>query len=262
MLKTDSAKVAKKPPAVAIDAIVPLMLRHHVNFGDTCAGRALVTNTGLDPGLSDFFQAIGKAPDIATLPEDARIAFLHVARGYAATTPPLAPSEADLFLWLRGLVAHTDRGQLEDLDAALLELADMVVNYSEIDLLQRPAKQIAREIVNQVRRKVAHSTTLVPASDDQLRRDKGLVVTEILSMLSLSTQAYELLRGRPRQGYGQDPLPAPAILPKARDDRPSCPDLRIQGALGYLAHNGEALREQRRLHAPGKARARPVNERL
>src|SRR5262249_7269568 len=139
-------------------------------------------------------------PDIAHLPEEARIAFQHVARGYAATDPPLIPSEADLFTWLRGLVAHTDRGQLEDQEAALLELADVVVNYSEIELLQRQAKQIAREIVNEVRRKVAHSTTLVPASEEQLRRDKGLVITEILSVLSLSTQAYEQLKA----GEGRD----------------------------------------------------------
>ena len=51
-----------------------------------------------------------------------------------------------------------------------------------------------------MRRKVAHSTTVVPASDEQLRRDKGLVITEILSVLSLSTQAYEQLKA----GEGRD----------------------------------------------------------
>jgi len=191
---------SKNPPAASTDAIVPLMLLHHQNFGDNCAGLAFVTNAGLDTGLSNFLQAINNAPDIASLPAEARIAFQHVSRGYAATAPPLASSEAGLFTWLRGLAAHTDRGHLEDQDAALLELADVVVNYSEIDLLQRQAKQIAREIVNQVRRKAAHSTTVVPASDEQLRRDKGLVVTEILSVLSLSTQAYEQLKA----GQGRD----------------------------------------------------------
>lgn len=191
---------AKNPPAVSTDAVVPRMLLHHQNFGDSCAGLAFVTNAGLDPGLSSFLQAIDNASDIASLPAETRIAFQHIARGYAAKTPPLVSSEAELFTWLRGLTAHTDRGQLEDQDAALLELANVVVNYSEIDLLHRQAKQIAREIVSQVRRKVAHSSTVVPASDEQLRRDKGLVVTEILSVLSLSTPAYEQLRA----GQGRD----------------------------------------------------------
>ena len=198
--KKESAKPSKKPPEVATDAIVPRMLLHHQNFGASCAGLAFVTNAGLDASLASFLQALGTAPDIASLPADAHIAFQHLARGYMATTPPLASSEADLFTWLRGLTVHTDRGLLEDQDAALLELADVVVTYSEIELLQRQAKQISRDIVNQVRRKVAHSTTVVPASDDQLRRDKGLVVTEILSVLSLSTQAYEQLKA----GQGRD----------------------------------------------------------
>jgi hypothetical protein len=184
--KKESAKPTQKTPAVSTDAIVPRMLLHHQNFGDSCAGLAFVTNAGLDAGLSDFLQAIGNAPDIASLPADVLIAFKHV--------------EADLFTWLRGLAVHTDRGQIEDQDAALLELADVVVTYSEIDLLQRQAKQISRDIISQVRRKVAHSTTVVPASDDQLRRDKGLVVTELLGVLSLSTQAYEQLKA----GQGRD----------------------------------------------------------
>lgn len=198
--KKTAAKPAKNAPAVSPDAVVPRMLLHYRNFGDNCAGLAFVTNAGLDTGLADFLQAIATPSDIADLPEEARIAFQHVARGYAAITPPLVSSEADLFAWLRGLVAHPDQGQLEDQEAALLELANVVENYSEIELLQRQAKQIAREIVAQVRRKVAHSTTVVPASDEQLRREKGLVIREMLSVLSLSTQAYEQLKA----GEGRD----------------------------------------------------------
>ena len=80
---------------------------------------------------------------------------------------------------------------VDDSEAALLELSNVVFNYSEIELVQCQAKQIAREIVSHVRGKVAHSTTVVPASDEQLKRDKGIVVTELLNVLSLSTQAYE-----------------------------------------------------------------------
>jgi hypothetical protein len=94
-----SAAPANSPPAVSTDAIVPRMLLHHQNFGDSCAGLAFVTNAGLDAGLANFLRAIGNAPDIASLPADAR---KHVVRGYAATTPPLASSEADLFTSLRG----------------------------------------------------------------------------------------------------------------------------------------------------------------
>jgi hypothetical protein len=129
------------------------MLLHHKNFGNSCAGLAFVTNAGLDPALSQFLQTVGHSSSEADLPEDDRNAFQHLARAYMAANPPLAISPADLFKWLRGLTVHTDQGQLEDPEAALLELANVVVDYSEIDLLQRQSKQIAREIINRVRGK-------------------------------------------------------------------------------------------------------------
>src|SRR5882724_10126970 len=49
---------SKKPATVKPDAIVPLMLLHHKNFRDSCAGLAFVTNTGLDPVLSGFLEKI------------------------------------------------------------------------------------------------------------------------------------------------------------------------------------------------------------
>jgi hypothetical protein len=189
-----------KPATVRLGAIVPLMLLHHRNFRDNCAGLAFVTNTGLDPDLSGFLGQIAAADQEAALPEDAQIAFQHVARAYIATDPQLAPSASDLFAWLHGLKVYTDQGQLEDPNAALLELADVVVDFSEIELVQRQAKQIAREIVSQVRSKVAHSSTIVPTSDEQLRRDKGIAIADLLGVLSLSAQAYEQLKA----GEGKD----------------------------------------------------------
>ena len=193
VLKKKAKARSKKPATVKADAIVPLMLLHHKNFSDSCGGLAFVTNAGLDPVLSEFLEAIGRTDSEAALPEEAQIAFQHIARAYSATDPKLAPSASDLFGWLRGLKVYTDQGQLADNDAALLELANVVSEFSEIELLQRQAKQIAREIVNRVRVKVAHSTTVVPTSDEQLRLDKGIVVTELLGVLSLSAEAYEQL---------------------------------------------------------------------
>jgi len=193
-------KPSKKAATVNLKAIVPRMLLHYANFGDNCAGLAFVTNAGLDPALSEFLESVARSADVEALPPDARIAFDHVARGYGAATPPLVRSGADLFVWIGGLMVHTDQGQIESADAALLEIADVVFDYSEIELGQRQAKQIARDIVSHVRGKVAHRTTVVPTSDDQLRRDKGIVVSELLSVLSLSAQAYDALRA----GAGTD----------------------------------------------------------
>lgn len=200
VLKKKTEKPAKQPALVDATAIVPRMLLHYKNFGNSCAGLAFVTNAGLDPGLSEFLEAVGRSQGENDLPAESRPAFQHLARAFIAADPPLATSIADLFSWLHGLTVHTDRGHLGDADAALLELADVVERYSEIELLQRESKQIAREIVSRVRDKVAHSTTVVPATDEQLRLDKGINVVELLNVLSLSAQAYELLKA----GEGPD----------------------------------------------------------
>lgn len=194
VLMKKATKPSKNPATVKLDAVVPRMVLHHTNFSDNCAGVAFVTNAGIHPALSEFLEAIGRSADAAALPDDARIALEHLARAYIAADPLLAPSADALFTWLRGLTVHTDQGNLEDRDAALLELAGVVVEYSEIDLRLLQAKQIAREIVDRVRIKVGHSTTVVPAADGLLRQDKGIVVTELLTELSLSPDAYEELK--------------------------------------------------------------------
>lgn len=187
-------KPSKRTATMKADAVAPRMMQHYRKFSDNCAGVAFVTNAGLDPALSEFLEAIGASADISALPSDVRIAFDHLAGAYAATDPPLAPSADALFTWLRGLSVQTDQGNLEDANTALLELAGVVVDYSEIDLHLLQAKQIAREIVNRVRTKVGHCTTVVPAADRQLRHDKGIVVAELLTELSLSPDAYEELK--------------------------------------------------------------------
>jgi hypothetical protein len=195
-----SARPSKSPAAVSSDAIIPLMLLHHKSFGKNCAGLAFVTNGGIEPALSSFLADLHAAETPAGIQGEALHTFGHIARAYTTGAQPLAPSADDLFSWLRSLTVHTDQGHLENPDSALLELADVVLNYSEVELLQRQAKQISREIVALVRRRVGHTTTIVPADDQRLQADKGILVTDLLGVLSLSTQAYEQLKA----GTGQD----------------------------------------------------------
>jgi hypothetical protein len=193
-------KPSKSPSLVASDAIMPLMLLHYKNFGKNCAGLAFITNAGIEPALSSFLRDLQAAPTPADIQGDSRHAFDHIARAYTSGASPLVSSTQELFTSLRCLAVQTDQGNLENQDSALLELADVVINYSEVELLQRQAKQISREIVALVRRRVGHTTTLVPADDKRLRGDKGIVVADLLGVLSLSAQAYEQLKA----GTGQD----------------------------------------------------------
>jgi hypothetical protein len=192
--KKKSKGQSKTPPTAKLDAIVPRMLLHRTNFGENCAGLVFVTNAGLDASLSGFIEAIGKVDAEGDLSGEECVAFQHLVRGYISATPPLVPSATALFRCLSMLKVFTDQGQLENADAGILEIADLAIEFSEIDLMQRQAKQIARELVSQVRVKVAHSTTVVPVPDGQLKHDKGIATPDLLNILSLSAQAYEQLK--------------------------------------------------------------------
>jgi hypothetical protein len=100
----EDGKQTKKPAVVAKSAIVPLMLLHHRNFGDNCAGLAFVTNAGLEPNLSAFLSCVGSSKDEAALPALSKNAFNHLARAYVAADPAHALSTGDLFRWLKGIV--------------------------------------------------------------------------------------------------------------------------------------------------------------
>lgn len=192
--KKKAPKATKDPPTVTPDAIVPRMLLHYKNFDSSCRGLVFVTNSGITSDLSAFLNALAKADEPKHLPPDVKIAFDHVARAYIADKSKVVTSELELFGRLSALRVLTDSGHLESEDVALSELADVIVNYSEIELLQRQAKQIAREIVSRVRKKVNHTTTVVPAADEILRNEKGIGVRDLLGDLSLSTEAYEQLK--------------------------------------------------------------------
>ena len=56
-----------------------------------------------------------------------------------------------------------------------------------------PFRSLVR-IVSRVRSKVGHITTTIPASDATLRQDKGIVVHDLLKVLSLSQAGYEALK--------------------------------------------------------------------
>jgi hypothetical protein len=215
VLRKKSKTKSKKPSTVNATAIIPRMVLHYKNFGDNCVGLVFVTNAGLHPDLSKVLADISSASSIEAMPEETRIAFKHIADAYVAANPQLASSACDLFSWIRQLVVYAGQGQLEPPDAALLELADIVVQFSEIELLQRQAKQIARELVSCVRDKVGYTTTVVPAVDEQLRREKGIVVGDLLEVLSLSPGAYEQLRGE-LEVIQSKPCPASSVFAKGR----------------------------------------------
>ena len=197
--KKVAAQVAKKAPTVSTDAIAPLMLLHHRNFANDCLGVAFVTNAGVNQDLEEFLLKLREAPTLPALAGETRIAFDHIARAYMGAEEPLTQSVDDLFLWMRGITIFKDQGNITNETMALIEIGVQVEEFSEIPLLQQESLQIAREIVGRVRAKANHKTTTIPSTDAVLRSQKGIIVDDLLKVLSLSQAGYDALkRGEPR----------------------------------------------------------------
>lgn len=164
------------------DAIVPLMLLHYNNFPDSCEGIAFVTNTGLEPQLQSFMDGLKSVATRDQLSADDRTALDFIALAYLAGKKPLALSHDVLFEQLRSISLWLDEPHLDDENFAVTELVDLIEQYSEINLVYAQPKNIAREVINKVRLKAHHDKTSIPATEAQLRRDKGIVVTELLGV--------------------------------------------------------------------------------
>lgn len=193
-----TAKPAKKKVAVAKPLSVsgtPIFLRllvHDQAFGINCGGFAFVTNTGVDPTVSKLVDAVAVAQTVADLPDAPRILFDQLVRGYVSATSPLVASADELFARLRRFAIAAEHGNLKQ-EAALNEICDRVFEYSEIDLKMAERKQIARQLVQLIRSKATDTSIKPPIDDDVLRSKKGVVVQEILGVLSLSHEGYKAL---------------------------------------------------------------------
>jgi Cap4 dsDNA endonuclease len=201
-LKSSGAPNVQKstPVKVADDAIFLRLLNHEKAFGVRCGSFVFVTNTSVQPTVSKLFDAITLADTHSALEGDARALFHHLARGYCRGTPALLASEEELFALLRRFAIETERGSLKQ-EAALNEICDRVFEYGEIDLQVNERKQIARQLVQLIRSKATDHAVRLPIDDNTFRARKGVVIAEVLNVLSLSHDGYQaLLAG----GVGKD----------------------------------------------------------
>lgn len=184
---------AAKPLTVADDAIFRRLLAHDAQFGTNCGGFMFVTNTGVHPVAQTFLDAVAGSTTLADLATNARTSFDHLARGYCSGSSPLLPSTDELFARLKRFIVASEQGSLKEA-SALNEICDRIFEYSEIDLKMSERKHIARQLVALIRSKATDRSVKHPVDGTTLRAKKGVVVAEVLSVLSLSHEGYLALR--------------------------------------------------------------------
>jgi hypothetical protein len=191
-----------KPKAIVVgeDAILHRLLTHDGAFGMACGGLMFVTNAGIDPIAQKLLDGVASASSLSDLATDARDLFDHLVRGYCTGLPPRVPSPDALFGFLKRFAVASEQGSLRA-DAALNDICDRVFEYSEIDLKTYERKQIARQLVQLIRAKATDTSVRLPVDEATLRSKKGIVVAEVLAVLSLSHEGFLALK---QAGAGKD----------------------------------------------------------
>ncbi len=73
-------------------------------------------------------------------------------------------------------------------------IATRILDASEVDLSVSEAKKIGAELVASVRDRSHAVLEVLPSTLDELREVKGLVIDDVLRLLSLSLQGYQQLQ--------------------------------------------------------------------
>jgi hypothetical protein len=168
------------------------MWDHTRKFGPLCGGFVFVSDAGVDGQLSQLLLATKAVQDPSELPADVAQAFSDLQQALE-TVFPGATREA-VFRFLRVLNVQEGIGTLRDLAGCRVLIASRILEATEVDLLLSEAKKIGADLVAAIRQRSHLVLSTLPQTSEELRAQKGLVVGNVLRLLSLSTEGYNQLR--------------------------------------------------------------------
>jgi Cap4, dsDNA endonuclease domain len=182
------------PPKVAAtpDSIFARMFDHSNKFGDRCEWFVFVSDAGVSSEFESLLDSVRPAADQSVLAGSVADEF---AKLHAALVTAFATlSEDELFRFLKKLYVRQAVGKLGDLKSCRTLIGGRIHELSEVDLTMSEAQKIGADLVALVREKSHRKLPSLPATNEDLRAAKGLVLGDVLRILSLSTAGYHELQ--------------------------------------------------------------------
>lgn len=173
-------------------SIVGRMYEHFINFGSRCHSVVLVSNTGVDKNIQKLIgtmQNVGSVEDIES-DELFNDVFQSFSKAFKAT-------RESMISFLKSVVIQSDSARLgKSTDDMNTTMMGKILDLSEIELNIKDARAIGKELVDLVRDKSKEviGEAEIPLSKNELRKRKGVVVRDVLKLLSLSASAYDELK--------------------------------------------------------------------
>jgi transcriptional regulator with XRE-family HTH domain len=181
-----------KEPKLRSDSIFSHLWDHTKNFGARCGKFVFVTDAGVSTEMSSLLEDAKQCQSAAQLPENSAKIFGSIMTQAKRTFSEITD---DVFLnFLKRLEVKEGLGNVRGLNETKILIADLILDASEVDLKMSEAKKIGAQLVAAVRDKSHVTLKPLPANVDELRSKKGLMIQDILGVLSLSVEGYRQLR--------------------------------------------------------------------
>ncbi len=180
------------PPVTSTDSIFAHLWDHTQKFGDRCLRFVFVTDSGIDPKLAALLAGTKAVQCAAELQSDVEATFADLSQALAHTFTGI--TDESLFAFLSRLHVREGLGTVRDLPGCQVLIANRILEASEVDLLMSEAKKIGADLVAAARQRSHVILQTLPATAEDLRAAKGLVIDNVLRLLSLSTEGYRQLR--------------------------------------------------------------------
>jgi hypothetical protein len=181
------------PKAIATADSIFGRLRDHVSkFGDRCEWFVFVSDAGVASDFQALLDGVRVAVDPTALTRDVATKFSKLRETLVTAFPLL--TDADLFRFLKRLYLRQAVGKLGDLKSCRTLIGARIHEMSEVDLTMSEAQKIGADLVALVRDKSHRKLSSLPSTKAELRAAKGLVLDDVLRLLSLSSAGYRELR--------------------------------------------------------------------
>jgi Cap4-like dsDNA endonuclease family protein len=178
-------------PAAA-DSIFGRLWDHTQKFADECSAFVFVTDAGVSTEFENLLADAEVAADCTELSAESAPHFARVRDAVSQTFASV--TEAALFDFLKHTTVQDAVGSVADLVGCRVLIASRILLNSEVDLVMSEARKIGAELVSAVRARSHVIFDALPGSADELRAKKGLVLDDVLRLLSLSTEGYRQLK--------------------------------------------------------------------
>jgi hypothetical protein len=183
---------APSPLSASTDSIFARFFDHTVRFGRRCALFVFVSDAGMSTEFEDLLRGVQSVESISQLDASVRAEFVRIFDAIALTFDSITVEL--FFAFLQRLRIRAAVGSLASIGDCRTLIGGRILQLSEVDLTQSQSQKIGSDLVAAVRERSHRVLPIMPQSLEALREAKGLVIEDVLKLLSLSDAGYRELK--------------------------------------------------------------------